>query len=178
MVISITKREPRSSTNEHAPCTRTTHRVTPCTQHSTSRYIGVSWHKAKATWSVWVTDPQTKKSRCFGYFTSEEDALRTHDCAALKLRGPGAKRNFPEETISEMPATVGEEQKQRGSSRYIVSWHKTSSSREGTCSCGTHRPSASEALGASPPSKTQPGRTTVQLCRRADQVPSATSRAR
>jgi hypothetical protein len=48
-----------------------------------------------------------------------------------------------------------------------------------TRSCRTHRPSASGALGPTPPRRrTQPRRTTAQLCRRTDQVPSTTSLAR
>jgi hypothetical protein len=47
----------------------------------------------------------------------------------VQAHGPGAKRNFPDEAISEQPATLGEEQKQRKSSRYIgVTWHKGNSS--------------------------------------------------
>jgi hypothetical protein len=49
-------------------------------------------------------------------------------------------------------------------------------------SCGrTHRPSNKappNTSATSPPRRTQPGRTTVRLCRRTDQAPSATSRAR
>jgi hypothetical protein len=33
--------------------------------------------------------------------------------------GPDANRNFPGEAISELPLTVGEEQTQRNSSRYV-----------------------------------------------------------
>jgi AP2-like factor (euAP2 lineage) len=43
--------------------------------------------------------------------------------------GPGAERNFPDEAISELPATAGEERKQRSSSRYLgVTWFKANSS--------------------------------------------------
>jgi hypothetical protein len=46
----------------------------------------------------------------------------------VQLHGPGAKRNFPDEVISELPVALGEERKQRSSSRYVgVSWHKASS---------------------------------------------------
>jgi hypothetical protein len=95
-------------------------------REGSSRYIGVAWDKAKSSFRVSLWDPQTKRSRHVGSYASEEDAARAYDCAAVQARGPGAERNFPDETISELPATVGEERK---SSRYIgVIWHKTNSS--------------------------------------------------
>jgi hypothetical protein len=94
-------------------------------QGSSSRYIGVSWHKARSSWSVQLTDPQTKRTKNIGCYASEEDAARAYDYAAVQARGPGAKRNFPGEDISELPVSLGEERKQRSSSRYIgVSWDK------------------------------------------------------
>jgi hypothetical protein len=93
------------------------------------RDIGVSWHKGSSIWRVQVRDPQTKNQRHIGSFASEEDAARAYDCAAVQAHGPGAKRNFLGEANSELPVAVGEEQKQRSSSRFIgVSWHKSSSS--------------------------------------------------
>jgi hypothetical protein len=58
-----------------------------------------------------MTDPQTKRQRHVGYFTSAEIAARAYDCAAVRAHGPGAKRNFPGEVITEMPATVRVERK-------------------------------------------------------------------
>jgi hypothetical protein len=87
-------------------------------QRRSSRYIGVCWHKAKSSWRVEMTDPQNKPTRHVGYFASEEDAARAYDCAAVQAHGPSAERNFPGEAISEPPVTVGEERKQRSSSRY------------------------------------------------------------
>jgi hypothetical protein len=52
--------------------------------------------------------------------SAARDAARAYDCAAVQARGPGAKRNFPGEAISELPVPVGEERKQRGSSRYMT----------------------------------------------------------
>jgi hypothetical protein len=76
-----------------------------------------------------VTDPQTKRQRHVGLYASEEDASRAYDCAAMQARRPGAERNFPGETITELPETVCEERKQRSSSRYVgVSWDKRGSS--------------------------------------------------
>jgi hypothetical protein len=98
-------------------------------QRTSSRYTGVYWCKAGSSYRVTVRDQQTKRRRCIGYFASEEDAARAYDCAAVQAHGPGTKRNFPDETISEPPVTVGEERKQRTSSRFLgVSWHKANSS--------------------------------------------------
>jgi hypothetical protein len=95
-------------------------------QRSSSRYIGVYWNKAYSSWFARMTDPQTKGRHHIGSYASEEDAARAYDCAVVQARGPGAERNFPGETISELPATVGV---QRKSSRFIgVSWDKRSSS--------------------------------------------------
>jgi hypothetical protein len=94
-------------------------------QRSSSCYIGITWHKGHSAWRVKLWDPQTKRSRSVGYYTSEEDAARAYDCAAVQAHGPGAKRNFPGEAISEAPETVGEKRKQRSSSCYIgITWHK------------------------------------------------------
>ena len=73
-------------------------------QRSSSRYIGVSWHKANSSWRVNLTEPQTKRSRHIGSYASEEDAARAYDCAAVEVHGPGAKRNFPGEAVSELHA--------------------------------------------------------------------------
>jgi hypothetical protein len=98
-------------------------------ESSSSRYIGVSLHKASSSFLVQLTDPQTKRQMHIGRYASEEDAARAYDFAAVQAQGPGAKRNFPPEAISEPPATTGEERKQRSSLRYIgVRWEKASSS--------------------------------------------------
>jgi hypothetical protein len=75
-------------------------------QRCTSRYIGVTWNKAGSSSScrVQLYDPQIKRSRCVGSYASEEDAARACDFAAVQAHGPGAKRNFPGEAISEAPA--------------------------------------------------------------------------
>jgi hypothetical protein len=102
-------------------------------QRTSSRYVGVTLQKAQCSWLVRLTDPQTKRRRQIGYYASEEDAAKAYDSAAVQAHGPGAKRNFPGEAISELPLTVGEERKQRGSSRYVgVSSNKTGSS---WCAC-------------------------------------------
>jgi hypothetical protein len=84
------------------------------TSHSRKRGSSLHWRQlgqAQLFMAMW--DPQTKRSRFIGYFASEEDAARAYDCAAVQARGPGVKRNFPGEAISELPATVGEERKQQ-----------------------------------------------------------------
>jgi hypothetical protein len=98
-------------------------------QRSSSRHIGVRRDKAGFSWRVQLTDPETKRRLKIGCFASEEDATRAYDCAAVQAHGPGARRNFPGEDISELPLTVGRERKQRSSSRYRgVSWENTKSS--------------------------------------------------
>jgi hypothetical protein len=85
--------------------------------------------KANSSWNVRVMDPETKRRRFVGSFASEEDAAKAYDCAAVQARGPGAKRNFPGDAISEPPVSKGEEQKQRKSSRYVgVIWDTANSS--------------------------------------------------
>jgi hypothetical protein len=54
-----------------------------------------------------------------GCYATEEGAARAQDFAAVQVHGPGAKRNFPGETISEPPATMGDEWRERMSLRYI-----------------------------------------------------------
>jgi hypothetical protein len=97
-------------------------------QRSSSRYLGVSWVTARSSFQVGLWDPQTKREQHIGRYASEEDAARAYDCAAVQAHGPSAKRNFPGEDISELPVTVGEEKKRRGSSRYMgVYWDKANS---------------------------------------------------
>jgi hypothetical protein len=56
---------------------------------------------------VQLWDPLTKRRQHIGYFATEEDAARAYDCAAVPVLGQSAKRNFPGETISELPAKRG-----------------------------------------------------------------------
>jgi hypothetical protein len=74
-------------------------------QGSSSRYIGVCWNKVRSSFQVQLMDPQSKQH--IGRYASEEDAARAYDCAAVQAHGPGAERNFPGETVSEAPATLG-----------------------------------------------------------------------
>jgi hypothetical protein len=98
-------------------------------RQQSSRYLGVCWHKATCSWFVQLYDTQTKHQHFIGCYTSEEDAARAYDFAAVQAHGPGGRRNFPDEDITEVPATAGEKRKQHISSRYVgVSWHKATSS--------------------------------------------------
>ncbi|KAG1672764.1 hypothetical protein FOA52_002752 [Chlamydomonas sp. UWO 241] len=57
---------------------------------------------------------ETKRSQHVGLYKSEEDAAKVYDCAAVKLHGPGyAKRNFPDELISEPPVSRGDAKSSR-----------------------------------------------------------------
>jgi hypothetical protein len=87
----------------------------------TSRFsFGVWWNKRDSSWRARLYDPQTKRQKSIGTFASEEDAARAYDCAAVKLLGLGTKRNFPDEAISEPPASLGDKE----TSRYNgVSWN-------------------------------------------------------
>lgn len=56
---------------------------------SSSAYVGVSWCRRLQKWKA------TIKKVYLGYFTSEVDAAKAYDAAALRLFGPTAKLNFP-----------------------------------------------------------------------------------
>jgi hypothetical protein len=66
-------------------------------------------HQSAIPLGVKLADPQSRLRQNIGRFASEEDAATAYDCAAVQPQGPGAKRNFPDEAISELPVTVGEE---------------------------------------------------------------------
>jgi hypothetical protein len=63
-----------------------------------------------------MTDPQTKRQRYIGCFTSEEDAARAYDRAAVEAGKPDTKRNFPDEDISEPPVSSGGVRKRKNTS--------------------------------------------------------------
>jgi hypothetical protein len=85
--------------------------------------------RASSSYHVQMADPQTKRQRKIGSYASEEDAARAYDFAAVQAHGPGVKRNFSGEAISEPPVALGEERKQQKSSRYVgVCWSKGNSS--------------------------------------------------
>jgi hypothetical protein len=70
-------------------------------------YTGVSWHKASLAWRACLNGHH------IGLYASDEDAARAYDYAAVELGGPDAKRNFPDELISELPATRGDKRRER-----------------------------------------------------------------
>ncbi|KAG1666394.1 hypothetical protein FOA52_006503 [Chlamydomonas sp. UWO 241] len=82
---------------------------------ASSFHIGVTWHKAASAWVATLYKPQRKH---IGLYTSEVDAARAYDCAAVELHGPGyAKRNFPGEVISEPPVSLGAKRRKRKASQ-------------------------------------------------------------
>jgi hypothetical protein len=97
-------------------------------KQQSSHHIGVYWHTASASWYVYLWDGQTKHRQHIGSFASEEDAARAYDCAAVQAHGPGAKLNFPGETIGEPSVSKVEERKQQSSRYRGVIWDKASSS--------------------------------------------------
>jgi hypothetical protein len=50
---------------------------------SSSRYIGVSWHKPSASWRVQLWDAQAKRLRPIGSYACEDDAARAYDFAVV-----------------------------------------------------------------------------------------------
>jgi hypothetical protein len=62
---------------------------------SSSKYLGVSWHKATNKWQATIWVDGTKMY--LGLFTVEEDAARAYDKEAFKRFGIYANLNFPEE---------------------------------------------------------------------------------
>jgi hypothetical protein len=126
-------------------------------QRTSSRYMGVSWYKAQSSWAVSLTDPQTKRRRSVGYFASEEDAARAYDCAAVRESGTDARRNFPGEAISEMPAMICQQARGPGAERKStgkvvsepVGKHKQASGP------GAKRKSAGKAISNPPAAKRQ-----------------------
>lgn len=59
----------------------------------TSQYKGVYWNKEKNKWKAHIKI--NGKPKYLGYFTSEEDAARAYDRAAIEHFGIYAKLNFP-----------------------------------------------------------------------------------
>jgi hypothetical protein len=66
-------------------------------QRKSSSYLGVSWVTRDKIWEVKLWDKQTKRSRFFGRYQSEEEVAKKSDAAAVQLHGAGAKLNFPDQ---------------------------------------------------------------------------------
>jgi hypothetical protein len=60
---------------------------------TTSRFIGVSWDRARRKWAAHIKKGGKQKN--LGLFDDEIAAARARDTAARKLHGPYAKLNFP-----------------------------------------------------------------------------------
>ncbi|KAG1667904.1 hypothetical protein FOA52_013665 [Chlamydomonas sp. UWO 241] len=128
---------------------------------SSSRFIGVSCNKS--SWVVQLRDSQTRRKRNIGSFACEEDAANAHDCVVVQAHGPGAKRNFPGEIISELPVTLGEKRKKRSSSHFIgVCWSKSQSAWH--VQLTDPQTKRQRRIGSYASEEDAEGRTTVRLC--------------
>jgi hypothetical protein len=79
-------------------CTSSQNHCNRAAMAGTSRYKGVSWEQHAARW---VAQIKRHRKRIFlGYFTDEEEAARSYDEAAVRVHGPFARLNFPEEAPS------------------------------------------------------------------------------
>ncbi|KAG1667276.1 hypothetical protein FOA52_012565 [Chlamydomonas sp. UWO 241] len=96
-------------------------------ERKTSRFnFGVCWHISNSAWSVYLRNPQTKRQHRVGYYASEEAAARAYDYAAIKMHGPGYTERPAE--VSEPPASLGDQMRERKTSRFNgVSWKKNRS---------------------------------------------------
>ncbi|KAG1659226.1 hypothetical protein FOA52_008995 [Chlamydomonas sp. UWO 241] len=90
-----------------------------------SQFVGVSWNRASSTWEARLRSARTKKKTHIGTYAEEHDAARAYDHAAVVENGPLAKRNFPDEVITEPPLSTVEARVGRKASNYLgVSWDK------------------------------------------------------
>lgn len=66
---------------------------------TTSKYRGVSWHKARKMWRVAISYMQKGRTiiKHLGFFSDEIEAAHTYDMAALKYHKEFANLNFPRE---------------------------------------------------------------------------------
>ncbi|KAG1656049.1 hypothetical protein FOA52_004467 [Chlamydomonas sp. UWO 241] len=93
-----------------------------------SAFRGVSFSKARSAWMADVWDPGTRRKQYIGFYASEDDAARAYDCAAVEMHGTDAKLNVPGKLLRKAPVSLGDERKQRKTSRFIgVSFNKSSS---------------------------------------------------
>ena len=63
-------------------------------RHGTSQYKGVCWDKSRNSWAASIT--VNRRSRGLGRYSSEEEAARAYDKAALEAWGEFARLNFEE----------------------------------------------------------------------------------
>jgi len=65
--------------------------------NTSSKYKGVGWHKHKKKWRVRISDNYTVY--CIGYFTSEIEAAKAYNKAAIKYHGEFATLNEIRQSI-------------------------------------------------------------------------------
>jgi len=75
------------------------HNQAPC-RRGTSKYKGVYLPAGRKKWRAMIE--LNKKKRCLGNFSSEVEAARAYDAAALRLFGEFAYLNFRKGAISEV----------------------------------------------------------------------------
>ena len=76
----------------HAPCfTQGGPAIQRSSSGGPSRFRGVIWHKSNSKWEARIYE--AGKQRFLGYYTSEAEAARVYDEAALRLTGRAV--NFP-----------------------------------------------------------------------------------
>jgi hypothetical protein len=63
-------------------------------KRGTSQYKGVFWDKARSAWATSIT--VNKRTRHLGRFSTEEEAARAYDRAAIAAWGEFARLNFEE----------------------------------------------------------------------------------
>jgi hypothetical protein len=73
-------------------CTRTQNHQNRKNTRGTSEYKGVAWRNSRNKWMAYIV--HDKKQTFLGYFSSEEDAAKEYDKAALKYFGEFARLNF------------------------------------------------------------------------------------
>lgn len=65
--------------------------------NTSSRFKGVTWHKHNKKWQAAIGG-KGRQTRYIGQFTTQEEAARAYDAAALHLFGEFAHINFPDES--------------------------------------------------------------------------------
>jgi hypothetical protein len=66
--------------------------------NSSSKYLGVGWHKSEQNWRATIRKNGCKKH--IGSFDCEIQAAKAYDAAALEIHGQFANLNFPEREAS------------------------------------------------------------------------------
>ncbi len=70
-------------------------------KNSSSKYLGVSWHKQRQKWHVNLT--HNKKYVYVGLFTCEIEAAKAYDKKAIELHGEFTRPNFPTSLEQQVP---------------------------------------------------------------------------